>query len=340
MAAKPRTSARSAVRTAFPTGLAAAMMAGCAGPQSMLDSAGPEASRVIVLWWILLCISGFAFVTVTGILLIASFRKGGERGTTEADRRMGVSAAAGIGVTIALLAVILAATFRYSEAWRPRPNSALTIDVLGKLWWWEITYIGEEGETLFRTANEIHIPTGVPVRFRLRSDNVIHSFWAPSLGGKMDMNPGHTNYLHLEAREPGVYRGQCAEFCGLQHTNMAFLIVAEPREDFERWIAAQREPAREPTDPLAIRGREVYVQSQCAECHTVRGTVEATAPGPDLTHLAGRRTLASGTIPNRKGHLAGWIADPHGIKPGSLMPASSFGSEDFLAVLRYLETLE
>ncbi len=322
------------------------VFSGCEGPQSMLEAAGPAAGRVIVLWWILFGIAAFVFITVTGFLLVGSFRRGGEGSDGIggsggiSDRKLSFGMAYGTGITIVLLFFILMATFKYTPERGELGPGALTIDVVGKLWWWEFTYLGEDGEPLFQTANEIHIPVGVPVRFRLRSDNVIHSFWVPRLGGKVDLLPGRTNYLRLEAREVGVYRGQCAEFCGMQHTLMAFLVTAVPHDAFEEWMAAQAEPAREPTDSLAVRGRQVFLKTQCANCHTIRGVSTATEPGPDLTHLASRQTLAAATIPNRKGHLGGWIADPQGIKPGNLMPAVPLASEDFQALLHYLGTLE
>ncbi len=320
--------------------IVALLLMACGGPQSMFETAGPDAARVIVLWWILFAICLFVTIAVIGVLLVASFRRRSEGELPVPDKKLGVAMGWGIGVTIVLLTVILTATFRSSDAYAEQGPVALTIDVVGKLWWWEVTYLGENGEPLFRTANEIHIPTGVPVRFRLRSDNVIHSFWVPSLAGKVDLLPGRTNYLRLAANKAGIYRGQCAEYCGIQHALMAFLVIAQLPEEFAEWMEAQQLPAREPKDEMTHRGKNVFLQAGCAKCHTVRGVAVAVEAGPDLTHLAPRHTLAAASLPNRRGHLGGWISDPQGIKPGNLMPATPLNSEDFQALLRYLENLQ
>ena len=227
----------------------------------------------------------------------------------------------------------------------PTNAERLLIEVTGKRWWWAVAYLDENGDQLFETANEIHIPVGVPVRLRLVSDNVIHSFWVPALGGKADLIPGRPNSLWLQADEPGVYRGQCAEFCGVQHALMAFFVVASSHEEFADWVASQKASAVEPQSDLARKGREVFRTSDCADCHTIRGvsSVPDSSPqniGPDLTHLASRRSLAAGTLPNRRGHLGGWLADPQSIKPGNLMPSVPLAAEDFHALLNYLETLD
>jgi cytochrome c oxidase subunit II len=219
---------------------------------------------------------------------------------------------------------------------RPPAGVEHTILVRGHMFWWEIEY-PDHG---FTTANEVHVPVGQSVRFELESADVIHSFWVPQLHGKLDMIPGKTNVLYVVADEPGVYFGKCAEFCGQQHANMEFQLIAQPQEEFEAWLEAQAADAAEPTSELAERGREVFVGSQCALCHTIRGVSTAAAEvGPDLTHLASRQTLAARTLTNVRGNLGGWILDPQGIKPGNRMPAVNLPSEDFLALLEYLEEL-
>jgi cytochrome c oxidase subunit 2 len=217
----------------------------------------------------------------------------------------------------------------------PPAEPAVAIEVMGHQWWWSVTYEGP-GEP-FVTANEIHVPVGAAVRVRLRSADVIHSFWVPSLAGKLDLIPGNTTETWLQAERPGVYRGQCAEYCGLQHARMALLVVAQPPEEFEAWRTAQRRPAPAPTDPVAARGMALFARS-CAGCHTVRGSFHGRA-GPDLTHLAGRRTLAAGMLDNVRGALAGWIANPQVLKPGSRMPHIALAGDDVLALVRYLEGL-
>jgi cytochrome c oxidase subunit 2 len=191
----------------------------------------------------------------------------------------------------------------------------------------------------FSTANEIHIPVGRPVELTLRSIDVIHSFWVPNLHGKKDLIPGQVNTLLLQADRAGVFRGQCAEFCGLQHANMALHVVAEPQEQFAKWQAQQRRPAPEPANDAQRRGREVFMASSCVLCHKIGGTMAGGVTGPDLTHVASRLSLAAGTLPNTRGHLAGWIVDPQMHKPGNNMPPNLLSPGDLQALLSYLDTL-
>jgi cytochrome c oxidase subunit II len=245
-----------------------------------------------------------------------------------------------IGGGIIPTIILVAATFltlRGLQVFdRPPAGVEHTILVRGHMFWWEIEY-PDHGVT---TANEVHVPVGQSVRVELESADVIHSFWAPQLHGKLEMIPGKTNVLYVRADEPGVYFGKCAEFCGPQHANMEFQLIAQPEAEFEAWLEAQAADAAEPTSELAERGRDVFVASQCALCHTIRGVSTAAAEvGPDLTHLASRRTLAARTLTNVRGNLGGWILDPQGIKPGSRMPAVNLEAEEFLALLEYLEEL-
>jgi cytochrome c oxidase subunit 2 len=189
------------------------------------------------------------------------------------------------------------------------------------------------------SPNELHIPVGVPIVLNVQSRDVIHSFWVPNLHGKRDLIPGETTRIWIQADTPGVYRGQCAEFCGHQHSNMSFFVVAEPMDAFQAWLQQQRRPAQEPTTDVQRRGREVFLQSPCVSCHTVRGTDAGSRFGPDLTHVAGRLAIAAGTLPNTRGHLAGWIADPQSVKPGTRMPPNGLSADDLQAVLSYVRSL-
>lgn len=338
----------------------------------MFERAGPEAAAIVKLWWVLFGVGVLVSLAVIGFVLVGCFWTRHERRPPASDRSLRRALGIGVIATVILLLVMLVATHMYSQPfageWDEAPaievgaNSQespqnriadirpekLTIEVTGKRWWWEVAYLSEEGDRLFETANEIHIPVGVPVRFRLVSDNVIHSFWVPGLGGKADLVPGRTNFLWLEAAEPGRYRGQCAEFCGIQHSLMAFFVIASSAEEFADWVATQKASAAEPQSDLTRRGRDVFRESDCADCHTIRGvsSVADARPsssrviGPDLTHLASRQSLAAGTLPNRRGHLGGWLADPQSIKPGNLMPSVPLPADDFRALLHYLETLE
>jgi cytochrome c oxidase subunit II len=221
----------------------------------------------------------------------------------------------------------------------PGPE-ALQVRVTGHQWWWEVQYRDSLPQNWATTANEIHVPVGRPVVFELRSTDVIHSLWPPNLNGKRDLIPGNENSIWFQAESAGVYRGQCAEFCGHQHAKMGFLVIAEPQDSFRTWLAAQRDTAMTPTDSIALRGQEVFLSSSCVMCHTIAGTPAGSRIGPDLTHLASRRTIAAGTLPNTRGNLADWIVNPQAIKPGVRMPATSLDSDDLQALLTYLESLK
>jgi cytochrome c oxidase subunit 2 len=213
------------------------------------------------------------------------------------------------------------------------------VRVIARQWWWELQYQADPPSQMVITANELHIPVGKPVLLELESRDVIHSFWVPALHGKRDLIPGHPSTTYLRADQPGVYRGQCAEFCGDQHARMGLLVVAEPPEVFQQWLAHARAPAPEPADEVTRRGREVFLRGPCVMCHAVSGTIAAATNGPDLTHVAGRRTLAGATVANVPGNLAGWILDAQAIKPGNHMPPLPLPAPDLQALLAYLETL-
>ncbi len=218
----------------------------------------------------------------------------------------------------------------------PAPGE-LAIQVTGRQYWWEVEYLDRDPSRRFETANELRIPVGRTVTVRLTTDDVIHSFWVPELQGKMDLVPGRVNALPLRASRPGVFRGQCAEFCGVQHAKMAFVVVALPPDEYETWAAAQRAPAA--SHVASSDDERAFLASGCALCHTVRGTPARGELGPDLTHVASRLTLAAGTLPNSNGHRYGWIADPQAIKPGSKMPATPLSAGELHAIARYLTSL-
>ena len=242
-------------------------------------------------------------------------------------------------LTPIIVAGLLIASIKVGSRARPRSEDAdVVVDVVGRQYWWEVRYPGED----VVTANEIHVPVGRPVRLRLASGDVIHSFWVPRLAGKLDMVPGQVNELILEVDQAGVYRGQCAEFCGIQHALMLLEVVAEPPDVYARWLADNRATGVEPVAPLARRGLEVFTEAECGHCHTVRGVTPERAMGaigPDLTHFARRRTLGAGIRENNRGNLAGWILNPQALKPGNHMPPSMMPSEDLHALLHFLETL-
>ena len=221
----------------------------------------------------------------------------------------------------------------------PPSDPSLTVEVSARQWWWGFHYDDPDPAKAFDTANEIHIPVGEPVRFKLNSPDVIHSFWVPALAGKVDVIPGRSNSLWLEADKPGVYRGQCSEYCGRQHAEMAFYVIAEPRPQFDAWRAVQQAPAPEPATAELHDGFARFV-NRCGKCHVVRGTKAKGAKGPDLTHIMNRSKIAAGMLDNNLGNLSGLIAHPQGLKPGALMPDIAMSGPEFQSILSYVETLK
>jgi cytochrome c oxidase subunit II len=211
--------------------------------------------------------------------------------------------------------------------------------VTGHQFWWEVEYDDPDVSRRLRTANEIHIPVGRPVQLDLASRDVIHSFWVPAITGKKDLIPGYRNTEVLLADKPDLYIGQCAEFCGLQHAKMNLQVYAEPPEKFKQWWDSQLQSAPEPANDLERRGRDVFTQSSCVLCHSIQGTPAGATIGPDLTHLASRKTIAAGSLPNTPGNLASWIRSPQTIKPGAQMPATALPPDDLAALTQYLTSL-
>lgn len=323
-------------------------MAGCTsgGPRGALAPAGPLARHVDWLWWILLIVSSAVFVAVMVALVLAMTRSheapDKQALPATAERSVLRVVAGSVGLTAIILLGLLVATVLTERrlAAAEVDADALHVAVTGRQWWWDIEYQTAEPWRRVRTANELHIPAGRPVRLTLHSSDVIHSFWVPSLNGKRDLVPGRENTLWLQADRPGVFEGQCAEFCGRQHARMRIVVVAHPPEEFDQWLERERAAAREPQSESEKRGREVFLGATCIMCHTVRGTYALSKAGPDLTHLGSRRMLAANTIPNNRGNLAGWILDPEGIKPGNRMPPHRFAAEELHALLDYLESLK
>jgi cytochrome c oxidase subunit II len=306
-----------------------------------LDTAGPFAANIALLWWVMLFFGTLVFVLVVGLMLFALFKRQEEEEAVSEQhiiRRWIVLG--GIVMPSIILLIVFGFTIHTSNV-EARSSGEMTIEVIGRQWWWEINY-PEQG---IISANELHIPVDVPVEVRLLSGDVIHSFWVPQLQGKMDMIPGRENKLIIEASRPGVFRGECAEFCGLQHARMHFMVVAQSQDEFEQWVAQQQEPARQPSDELTQTGQDIFIAAGCVYCHNVRGldsgdvNRSAVALGPDLTHLASRMTIGAGTLRNNRGNLGGWISNPHGRKPGVLMPANQMSGEELQALLTYLVSL-
>lgn len=305
---------------------------------SILEPAGPSARRIEGLWWLLLWVSIVVFVVVIALIAAAIWRRRGGTGKVERlEPRWGEPfiLVAGVLVPALILAGVFVVSVRDLNAIGSDDREpTLTIEVVGHLWWWEARY--PDGVV---TANELHIPVGENVRFEITTEDVIHSFWIPELAPKLDMIPGRTNAFVVQADRPGRYRGQCAEFCGIQHAHMAFFVIAQPRAAFDAWLRNEAAPAVEPASADAARGLTVFLDSACAGCHTVRGTSANGTLGPDLTHLASRETLAADTLPNTRGNLERWVADPQSVKPGAAMPPIELSPEELQALLDYLEGL-
>jgi cytochrome c oxidase subunit 2 len=330
--------------------------AGFGGSQTPLDPAGPHAGSISRLWWVFFYVLASVFV-ITMIVLAVAVSRGHARRELDEDeadaeespafkpvRERGATnaVAAATAVTVVILFVLLVASFLAGRAltMTRADAGALTIEVTGHQWWWEARYDDPTPSNIFTTANELHIPVGVPVIIRLKSTDVIHSFWVPNLAGKKDAIPGKSSSVWLRADRAGVFRGQCAEYCGAQHAHMAFTIIAEPPDQFWAWVAAQRQPAAAPATDSARRGQQVFLSSPCIMCHTIQGTQAGAVFGPNLTHLASRGSIAADTVPNSRGHLSGWVVDAQSTKPGSMMPPMSLTSEDLQALVDYLQSLK
>jgi cytochrome c oxidase subunit 2 len=319
------------------------------GNQTPLHPAGSQARHIEHTLLLIFFITSIVYVIVIAVLafgVLKNHARGGFVPHTlvedpEVDRKAWYVISGAIGLTVILLFVMLASSFITSHRTAVLSNSqSIKVNVYGHQWWWEIEYpLNEQPYRMVRTANEIHIPVGSTITIHATSRDVIHSFWAPNIHGKKDLLPGYENDLTLEVDEPGTWRGQCAEFCGLQHAHMAFDIVAQSREDFDRWYVQQLTSAPEPSTPETLHGREVFLSHPCMMCHTVRGTSAHSTVGPDLTHIAGRSMIAAGTLKNTRGNLAGWILNAQSIKPGCRMPSNPMASNDLNDLLAYLETL-
>lgn len=308
--------------------------------QSIIHPAGIQAQRISELWWTMfwVCAAVWFAVAIAALVAIRRGRHAAAADTTSSTITRNVAIAGGISL-VALLALLFQSVVIGRALDTLRTPDALRIQVTGNQWWWDVQYDNPVPSLRVTTANEIHIPVGRPVVFNLVSSDVIHSLWIPNLQGKIDLVPGRLNELWLQADRAGVYRGQCAEYCGLQHAKMAFVVVAEPPEQFERWLTGNRASAPAPVTPEQQRGKDIVERGPCAMCHNITGTLAGGRTAPDLTHIASRSTLAAGSMPNMRGYLAGWIADPQAMKPGNRMPAPGLAADELQAVLAYLETL-
>jgi cytochrome c oxidase subunit 2 len=295
-----------------------------AASPSILDGAGRESHHVASLWWVMLAMATVVYVVVAALVVVALTRRrredGGERTT--------FIWWGGVVMPIVVLGVLAFLTVSTTTALGRTAKADVQVDVVGHRWWWEVRYPG--GRT---TANEVHIPVDRTVDVRLTSVDVIHSFWVPQLAGKLDLVPGQTNHLRLKATRTGTFLGECAEYCGLQHANMRFVVVAQSAGDYERWLDGER------AGSASSRGEAVFLRESCAGCHTIEGTEADGTYGPDLTDVGSRRWLAAKAVRNTPDELARWITDPDSIKPGVLMPPTRLSKADLRDLVAYLESL-
>jgi cytochrome c oxidase subunit II len=320
--------------------------------QSALSPAGSNAKAIYSLTIFFVWLLGAIFLIVIAIALATLFRRhrGIEQEPLEqthrpsdaTERKLGTVVLVATSATVVILIglIILSVSVGKATSRLPDQRNGIAIEIMGNQWWWYVRYPNNDPSRILVTANELHVPVGRPVLIRGMSNDVIHSFWVPNLQGKRDLIPGRVTSQWFQANSPGRFRGQCAEFCGFQHAHMAFWVVAEPEDQFQAWMAHQLQPAGPPADSLRQRGQQVFLESGCVLCHSIQGTPAAGQVGPDLTHFGSRLTIAAGTLRNTKGNLAGWIADPQSVKPGTHMATIPVKSSDMQPLLEYLESLQ
>ena len=320
--------------------------------QSAVDAVGPQSGRIETLWWwfFWLLVAIFVIVMIFTLMTLGRRVRGIEqqpldethKSSDETESRLRRIIAGATIATIVILFVLIIASVGTGKAnselqFKKNP---LTIQVTGNQWWWQIQYMNDDPTLNLITANEIHIPVGRPVQIRGMSNDVIHSFWVPNLNGKRDLIPSRVTTEWIEADHPSPYRGQCAEFCGLQHAHMAIWVIAEPQDKFNAWMRNQLQPAAAPSTPEQQQGQKVFLNHECIFCHQIRGTTAGGQSAPDLTHFGSRPGIAANTLPNNRGNLAGWILDPQSVKPGNHMATVPLSSSDIHPLIEYLESLK
>jgi len=298
----------------------------------VLTPAGPYAGSITMLAWLLIAMATAVLAIVIAALWIAF------AGSDRLKSRLGGSRTiwiGGIGVPVVILTVLLVYGLSLTRnLTAPVPAETMRVRITGEMWWWRVAYLDETGEAFMIDANELHIPAGRPVLLELESNDVIHSFWVPQLSGKLDMVPGRRNTMPIQADAPGVFSGQCAEYCGGPHALMGFVVIAHEPADFDRMMTERRASRT----PVLGTGAELFQRTGCAACHRIAGTKANGTAGPDLTHVGTRRSLGAGILPNNRGTLMGWIGDSQAIKPGNRMPPyKMLSAAELEAIASYLE---
>ncbi|HEX8669055.1 MAG TPA: c-type cytochrome [Allosphingosinicella sp.] len=325
-------------------------LAGCDGVQTMTGGDGRDAEQFNSLFTLFIVVTLLFYAAVLAFLAWSWFRRrgkaqdglGGEEGVSRSGTlRTGLIVwIAAVVLGIATLTVGSYVTDSGMAHTVPARRPVLSVEIVGNQWWWDVQYHFADPSRNVRTANELHLPLGVPTQITLKSNDVIHSFWVPNIAGKQDLIPGANRDIVLVPTRVGQYRGQCAEYCGMQHAHMAFDVTVESKADFARWLTAQSKPAPVPTTPLAKAGYDYFMNRECSTCHNITGTPATGQVAPDLTHVASRKSIAAGTLPMTRGHLYAWVADPQGAKPGTNMPYIGLEAQELHQVVAYLETLK
>lgn len=326
-----------------------AAVPGFPGNQTSLNPVGPGAEHIesefALIFWITLAV--YCIVLLALVVYVVRRRHSLSEippplpTSDQSDKRAQRAVGGAIIATVLLLFVMMIGSFVTGHALgNMNREKAYTIDVYGHQWWWEVHYPNDEPDKIVVTANEIHVPVGVPLRIHGTSRDVIHSFWAPNVQGKRDLLPGYDTDVMMQVDQPGRWRGQCAEYCGEQHAHMSFFIVGDSKQQFRQWLEAQAQSSVSPATPQAQRGQQVFLTHECVLCHTIRGTRAGSRVGPDLTHLASRSTIAAGMLPNTIGNLGGWILNAQQLKPGCRMPPNQMTGSELQDLLAYLETLK
>jgi cytochrome c oxidase subunit 2 len=319
------------------------LLAGCGSKQSALSTASRQSHDIAVLWWWMLGAAAIVFFGAVALLGVSWIRRA-SRGLPFVGEREAVpqSMVLVFGIAIPLVALVtlfgVADVYLVGQTSPPDPRStSMTIDVIGHQWWWEVRYPDANPPAV--TANEIHVPVNTRVNVVATTADVIHSFWVPAVNRKIDMVPGYRNRVLLDADHTGVFRGQCAQFCGFQHAHMSLELFVQTPAAFHAWLANMSSPPRAPSTAAARAGEHVFMTSQCESCHRIAGTPAQGTIGPDLTHLASRTTLAADTIPNTPAKLAAWIRNPQATKPGDRMPDLGLPNAKIASLVSYLESL-
>ncbi len=324
------------------------LVSGCQRAQSTLYPAGPAANRLAHLSWFMIVLFSVIIVVMWVLIVLPLRRRKGsfdEHAPVDVGGGQAWIAIGGFAVPLVVLTIIFVLGLTAMSKFPVHDGGAAElkpqIRLIGHQWWWEVAYLEGGPSQQFNTANEIHVPVGRPVDIELISRDVIHSFWVPALHGKVDLVPGISNYIRIQADHAGTFRGQCAEYCGAQHAHMGIIVVAQQPDEYNAWAEQQRQPAATPSGEEAARGAQLFQGAPCANCHRIRGTLAAGSVAPDLTHIAGRHGIAANTFPNDMAHLEAWITHAQSLKPAVAMPdITQFNGRDLRALVSYLQQLK